>query len=380
MRVTIWDLDYFHTKEKVNCFNPDVMKISSYHKQLGDTINFVTTVDDIRRPYDLYYIIKENNKTPNPPLDFFTNSKVKWWGNAYRARVKWKMSDAMLGCRPDYLLYPEYNTPLERAEHVRFFNSQSKLLPIYQDYHNSFKNKKLIITDENMWYADTADIITALKRLTDKDIKNLYFLKPIRLQTILQNKELKELFLSLKFTTGVNFRWYKIKQNMFTDAVEFFKQLKQANPSVGIGNLIIDYSESPREHWTNKDAALKDFDQLKKMIVCAKKNKIMLKIELPSCAAETPYFYLFSVIAEWTWKKQYRNSWLNYITHKFAALGNEDAIFYWCTPKKWHEVFRDLLRQTYTDKDFLLCRWGNNIESGINIPWNIWEKEFKYGL
>ena len=61
MRVTIWDLDYYYAKEKVNCFNPDVMKISSYHKQLGDTINFVTTQDDIRRPYDLYYIIKENN-------------------------------------------------------------------------------------------------------------------------------------------------------------------------------------------------------------------------------------------------------------------------------------------------------------------------------
>mgnify|MGYP001772430155 FL=1 len=136
MRVTIWDLDYYYAKEKVNCFNPDVMKISSYHKQLGDTINFVQTQDDIRRPYDLYYIIKENSKTPNPPLDFFTNRKIRWWGNAYRVRVNWKMSDAMLGCRPDYLLYPEYNTQLERAEHVRFFNNNAELLPIYQDYHN----------------------------------------------------------------------------------------------------------------------------------------------------------------------------------------------------------------------------------------------------
>ena len=63
------------------------MKISSYHKQLGDTINFVTTQDDIRRPYDLYYIIKENSKTPNPPLDFFTTRKIRWWGDAYRVRV-----------------------------------------------------------------------------------------------------------------------------------------------------------------------------------------------------------------------------------------------------------------------------------------------------
>lgn len=126
------------------------MKISSYHKQLGDTINFVTTADDIRRQYDLYYIIKENRKTPNPPLDFFTNSKVRWWGDAYRVRVKWRMSDAMLGCRPDYLLYPEYNTSLERAEHIRLFNSDGKLLTLTQDYRNTFKRKRTIVTDKYM--------------------------------------------------------------------------------------------------------------------------------------------------------------------------------------------------------------------------------------
>ena len=49
----------------------------------------------------------------------------------------------MLGCRPDYLLYPEYNTQLERAEHVRFFNNNGVLLPVYQDYTNSFKKKKV---------------------------------------------------------------------------------------------------------------------------------------------------------------------------------------------------------------------------------------------
>lgn len=54
------------------------MKISSYHKQLGDKINFVMREVDINRPFDIYYIIKENNKTPNPPFEFFTNNKVKW--------------------------------------------------------------------------------------------------------------------------------------------------------------------------------------------------------------------------------------------------------------------------------------------------------------
>ena len=65
MRVTIWDLDYYYSSTKVDCFNPDVMKISSYHKQLGDQVNFVLKEDDIYRPYDLYYIIKLVNKQSN---------------------------------------------------------------------------------------------------------------------------------------------------------------------------------------------------------------------------------------------------------------------------------------------------------------------------
>ena len=78
MKVSIWDLDYYYNTNKVNCFNPDVMKISSFHKQSGDSINFVQKEDDIHRPFDLYYIIKENKKTPNPPTEFFIEPRVKW--------------------------------------------------------------------------------------------------------------------------------------------------------------------------------------------------------------------------------------------------------------------------------------------------------------
>ena len=87
MRVTIWDLDYYYAKRKVNCFNPDAMQISSYHKQRGDKVNFVQTEYDIHRPYDLYYIIKEKDKTPNAPMEFYLDSKVRWWGTANRARI-----------------------------------------------------------------------------------------------------------------------------------------------------------------------------------------------------------------------------------------------------------------------------------------------------
>ena len=52
------------------------MRISSYHKQCGDQVTFVLNEFDIRRPYDLYYIIKEKSSTPNPPFDFYKQSEV----------------------------------------------------------------------------------------------------------------------------------------------------------------------------------------------------------------------------------------------------------------------------------------------------------------
>jgi hypothetical protein len=54
------------------------MKISSYHKQLGDQVNFVVKEDDLDRPYDLMYIIKESNKIANPPTHYYLDKRVRW--------------------------------------------------------------------------------------------------------------------------------------------------------------------------------------------------------------------------------------------------------------------------------------------------------------
>lgn len=56
----------------------------------------------------------------------------------------------MLACRPDYLLYPNKDTVVERAEHIRLFNNKAELLPITQEYKNTFKNKITIVTDTSM--------------------------------------------------------------------------------------------------------------------------------------------------------------------------------------------------------------------------------------
>ena len=47
------------------------MKISSYHKQKGDQVNFITTEYDVNRPYDIIYIVKKSDKLQSPPAKFF---------------------------------------------------------------------------------------------------------------------------------------------------------------------------------------------------------------------------------------------------------------------------------------------------------------------
>ena len=380
MNVTIWDLDYFYAENKTNCFNSDVMKISSYHKQLGDTINFVLKKDDIRRPYDIYYIIKEKNSTPNPPGDFLLNSKIKWWGNAYKARINWKMSDAMLGCRPDYLLYPEYNTQLERAEHIRFFNNQGELLPIYQNYENSFKKKKIIVSDRYMWCANKNSIIIALDRILN--VKNVYFLHEINVKRIIYDKDIKNKFLELKLSPGANLKWSTIRQEDFDKTLEFLLELKKQNPSVNVGTIKVKYSDSGFKHWDNRDCAIKDFIKLKNLIIKGKRNKISIEVIAPQYILETPYSYFFSVLCEWTEGIWYKKSWLEFLTKKYAKIGaGVNSVIYWSSPERWSEIFRDLLRQSYTDKEFLLLEWGeNNLLSSQDIPWKIWEEEFKYGI
>ena len=41
-------------------------------------VNFITTDDDIKRAYDIIYIIKEKDKTPHPPQHFFFEKNVRW--------------------------------------------------------------------------------------------------------------------------------------------------------------------------------------------------------------------------------------------------------------------------------------------------------------
>lgn len=370
MKVTIWDLDYYYTKKKRNCFNPDAMRISSYHKQMGDQVNFVTNEYDIRRPYDIYYVIKEKPKTPNPPPDFFLNSKVRFLGKAYRVRA-WKMPDVMLAVRPDYLLYPEKNTREEKSEMIQLFNSKSELLPRIQDYSNTFKGKKrVILTDKYMWFADKKSLIQAFKILAE--VKNLSFSEPIWIQKLYHDKELKDEFLKLKLTPGAHLNWLTVEEDEFDIAFNFLLEVQATWPEVSVGALEIKIK--PFKHWDSWLHAYRDFNRVKEMILRGKRVGIQIKIAPLSQRLETPYFLLFEEISKWTQGPRGNLSWLEYLMGEHKMYGKLNK------PHTWNEVFRDLLRQTFEDREFLLLRRKDNYMNENDIPWNLWQEEFKYGI
>ena len=89
---------------------------------------------------------------------------------------------------------------------------------------------------------------------------------------------------------------------------------------------------------------------------------------------------LFENLETWT-KECFELSWLEFITKKYGnGLRFNDNLMFWARPKEWNEVFRNLLRQTYIDADFLKSRWGEKSMSDNEIPWELWKKEFEYGI
>ena len=52
------------------------MKLSSYHIQCGDKINFITSSEHIGMACDRMYIIKDYKRTPLPPRNIIDSNKT----------------------------------------------------------------------------------------------------------------------------------------------------------------------------------------------------------------------------------------------------------------------------------------------------------------
>lgn len=186
--------------------------------------------------------------------------------------------------------------------------------------------------------------------------------------------------MSLDFERGARFVWLPIELQDGERGLEFMTTLKKKFPNVGTGVLKIDYKDRVTNHWDNSGQALEDFAAARRLVVASKKQGIRVAIEGPHRRLDTPYFFVFEALSLWT-KRQPRTSWLEYITREYGGVKNRSRYEeYWSHPGQWTATFRDLLRQTWQDKEFLLLRWKERRQSDNDIPWALFADQFQLGL
>ena len=380
--ILIWDLDYFFSDDiKKYVPNANVMKLSSYYKQLGWTVKLVEKSGDEKLPCDICYVFKEKLETPNPPINWLlTNEKkMKWCGEA----VKWRedpniFSPVVLACRPDYLIYNIKETPEQRADVIRLFDNDGNLLKCVQDYRNVYKGKRTIIADPTtMWNASTDELVMALTAIKDK--KNLSFENPINMERIIGDKKVQDAFLKLRLNRRTQLTYDPISWNRYDAVMEFCDRIMKECPAFGIPTPTFIYSQNSLMHMESTKTAQDDWYKLVNAVLDTREKGIHIKIIPPKYVQDTPYFFIFSCIAAWTNSKYWRSTWLEYITQLYGRKIGWDAERYWNTPSQWHPVFRDLLRQTYKNRKLLTSQFEGK-KTSINVPWELWDQVFKFNI
>lgn len=140
-------MDFFYKKSFLP--NIDAMQISSFHKQLGDSINFITESYHIKMEFDLYYIIRNKKITPRPPSSLIEDKRVKVLGKQMIIYDNYFEINEVIGAvRPDYLLYPEKEKDAYYNANLIRFYVKNKLVFIRQPIENQLKyHKKTLVVD-----------------------------------------------------------------------------------------------------------------------------------------------------------------------------------------------------------------------------------------
>lgn len=385
MNVAIWDMEWYYAQNKTNLINIDAMKISSYHKQIGDSVHLVATKFDVSRDWDLMYIIKEDWKTPAPPLSMILNNpKIKILGNGIKNKNKFKLNNIFAACRPDYLLYPNMtkydSTAFEKSEYWRFLDNEGNLLPLIQDASRLENKNFVVVADKDLWAKDNQKIIIVLDKIKEMN-KNVSFLEPIWIEKIISDKVIRDKFLELKFTHKNNISWTYLKYDSLQEFCKFYKKFKELHPLVVFNPIKVKCGENLNEHWTNKDVALQDFYHLLEIIKETYKVNLKIEIDYPA-ATSTPYFPIFQNLSEFS-KETRGYCWLEFLSYKYhkQVRKNYESVYkLWISPERWNEEFRDLIRHTYEDREFCLLRKGRTSFKENKVPWDLWKSLFKYKI
>lgn len=373
MNISIWDLDWFYKKTtmpNINC-----MRLSSYHKQKGDKINFITEEIHLNLAFDVLYITKELDITPMPNRKYIDDKRTILIGRGFKYYNTKELNAIITACRPDYLLYEnKENNSYTNANFITFY-AGNKLIKKRQDWHNTKQNhKKTIVTDKYFWKASDNDILYCLEEL--KNEKNIVFLEPISLSRIITNDFIQEKFLQLHFSIGTNFKWKNDYSSEYADIYKiilFLQKLKEKTKS-DLGFIPI--KSCLLNHYDNKYNIDLDLLRCFQIVNSFKSAKLKCVIICSKDTSISPLYPIFYGLELWT-RYFFKLSYIEFIVHDICLREGLTWYAVLNNPIKWKNIQIDNLLYLLTDnkwednKNLLFKQWGYEELNNNKIDYNI---------
>lgn len=365
MQVFIYDVDFL-TNAIPNFLG---MRISSYHKQQGDTVTLLRPKDKLPKRPDVLYVLQQDEELPHPPLSILMAPTARVYGVQHFNN--WRPPAAMLACRPDYLLYPRGKNKFERSDAVQLTDENSHLLPLRQDDKNIETNKDTVITDEHLWTLSNKDLLQALKSISNR--KNIYFLYPIPLSRVLDDILVTEAFINLKLAQTVELKWintYPFIEKKVNLVLDFFDRLKATHPHNAIGKI----------SFYPKPSSTSDIDNLKlgiKLISWMKTRCWQIKLEKLHTRLDSAFSHYYEILHNWS--LQPHLSFFELIAQTPAKRMNMSIEEFYCHPERWtDEMFRAGIELYHTvnahkwmpDESWARWKYLDSYYNPANINWS----------
>ena len=355
MVVLILDLDWIFDKSDLP--NPNCMHLSSFHKQRQDQVYFVGDMSELAMTYDKLYVFSESDSTPTLGSKILNDNRTTLFGKRFALCGAKKLGPAILGCRPDYLLYntiSETSSSYLKAHFITFFTDSGEKITSRQKWKNTNKGfKRTIITDKVLWQQKPSEIEECLDML--KDEKNLVFLEPISIQFLISNKNIRNKFFALHFAKGTKFKWRN-----------------DCGSDVASAHKIVDLLQEFRLHTKTKvgsvpiqpcTAGTMEDNLVRLLQIFAVFKRAKLQCFLPQTNQTEPKCYEW--LRRWI-DKGFENSFIEECVFFTAAEKAQRWFQIVNTPQNWGNIKVKFLIQLLSKKQFqnilpdMSVQWGNN--------------------
>ena len=371
MRVTILDLDWYNNLSFVP--NPTCMRLSSFYKQSGYSVNFATKQVHLTLAYDILYIVREKMSGSVPECINIRDKRVKLLGKAFRFFGNYvkQLDDAILMCRPDYTLYDlPLSNRLAGASFVQFYGSDG-LLPGFQDFHTAYeKAKDIVVSDVDFWSKKIEDVRYCVELL--KKEKNIVFSHPISLKNLVKDEERIKLLLSLNLK--LHYGWEFVNDCGFDDypnIINFIRRFKDTFVNVTMKPIEFKFW---RKGYSDIDNIRYGFE----LAAAAKEKRAHIILKAPD-RLECALWDYYENLEAWS-KIDFQSSYVDFVFGVQHTVGGRDYFalanneLYWSLPIT--QNLADICRRDWSIiKNYGFLTWGGKMDKFVDLSKTLRIKE-----